>query len=297
MNCRTSHLGHPLAVALALLLVPAFGFAQTALEWVTQANEHYSTGAYAEGADAYAQAIEAGAVNPVTFFNAACSAALAGRPDDAFQHLDGSIDRGWRDVEHLTRDSDLASLSEDPRWEELLQRCRQAEMDFQAALGHPGLRSEILEMKRVDQAMRRGESIPELEGKTWAEVDGAHTARMKEVVAEFGWLSKDMVGEDGVSAAWLLVQHADQEPAFQRECLDLMTALPAGEVDLVDLAYLTDRVRVNEGKKQLYGTQFWTVDGELVPRPIEDEAGLEARRAAAGMITMKEYTARITGQR
>ena len=57
-----------------------------------------------------------------------------------------------------------------------------------------------------------------------------------------------------------------------------------------DLAYLTDRDLVNEDKKQTYGTQFHKVDGRMVPRSIEDEAGLAARRAELGMISMEEYS-------
>jgi hypothetical protein len=76
-----------------------------------------------------------------------------------------------------------------------------------------------------------------------------------------------------------------------------MRRVPEGEISLVDLAYLTDRVLVNEGTKQIYGTQFWTVDGKLVPRPIEDESGLAARRESLGMITMEEYTAIMTGKK
>jgi hypothetical protein len=37
-----------------------------------------------------------------------------------------------------------------------------------------------------------------------------------------------LVGEDGAHAAWLLAQHADRDPAFQRRCLDLLTQAVAG---------------------------------------------------------------------
>jgi len=58
-----------------------------------------------------------------------------------------------------------------------------------------------------------------------------------------------------------------------------------------DLAYLVDRVRVAKGQPQVYGTQLGAgPDGELIPRtPIEDEANVDARRAAAGLGTLEEY--------
>jgi hypothetical protein len=69
-----------------------------------------------------------------------------------------------------------------------------------------------------------------------------------------------------------------------------MTSMVAkGEVSGTDLAYLTDRVLVADGKKQRYGTQFHRVDGKLVPQPIEDEAAVDDRRKAVGMGTLAEY--------
>jgi hypothetical protein len=44
---------------------------------------------------------------------------------------------------------------------------------------------------------------------------------------------------------------------FQRRVLDLLTAAVAeGESTPRQLAYLTDRVRMSEGREQVYGTQL-----------------------------------------
>jgi hypothetical protein len=121
-------------------------------------------------------------------------------------------------------------------------------------------------------------------------IDRANTARMKEIVDKYGWPGKSLVGKDGANAAWLLVQHADLDPAFQKRCLELIgAAFKKGEVSGQELAYLTDRVRVAQGEKQLYGTQFHTVDGKLVPQPIEDEANVDKRRKEVGLSSMAEY--------
>ena len=47
-------------------------------------------------------------------------------------------------------------------------------------------------------------------------VDAVHTARLKAIVAAHGWPTVAQVGQDGADAAWLLAQHADKDPAFQR---------------------------------------------------------------------------------
>jgi hypothetical protein len=68
-----------------------------------------------------------------------------------------------------------------------------------------------------------------------------------------------------------------------------------GEALPAHLAYLEDRVRVNAGQPQLYGTQFTVTDGHFGPRPIEDPQWLDERRAAAGLEPFADYEARMRG--
>jgi len=123
------------------------------------------------------------------------------------------------------------------------------------------------------------------------EVDRANTAWLKEVIEKHGWPTNALVGKDGAHAAWMLVQHADRDRPFQRQCLNLMAALPKNAISQSDFAYLTDRVRRAENKKQLYGTQFEVVEGKLKPRPMEDEASIDKRRAEVGLQPLAEYLA------
>ena len=53
------------------------------------------------------------------------------------------------------------------------------------------------------------------------------------------------------------LKHADRDPEFQARCLALLVnAGERGDVRLLDVAYLTDRVRVKQGRPQLYATQY-----------------------------------------
>lgn len=42
--------------------------------------------------------------------------------DDAFEHLEKSLELGWADFKHLKADTDLSALHDDARWAELLQK-------------------------------------------------------------------------------------------------------------------------------------------------------------------------------
>jgi hypothetical protein len=153
----------------------------------------------------------------------------------------------------------------------------------------PALRKEILALVDEDQAVRNDLIKKGFKDQKALErmraVDKKSTARMKEIVAKLGWPGNRLLGEEGAHAAWLLVQHA--EPAFQKECLAKMErAVKAGDASAKDWAYLLDRVAVDEGRKQTYGTQF---DEHMQPAPIEDEAHVDERRKSVGLGTMAEY--------
>lgn len=137
-------------------------------------------------------------------------------------------------------------------------------------------------MAKEDQEMRFGE---------WnSKIDKKNTARMKEIVKNYGWPGKTLVGKDGAFAAWLLVQHADLDLKFQKKALSLMeVAVQRGDAGKKEFAYLIDRVRVNSDKPQVFGTQFFRKDGKMIPRPIEDEKHLEKRRKEYGLPSFSEY--------
>lgn len=162
------------------------------------------------------------------------------------------------------------------------------------AIRLPAVREQLLQMMKEDQDARLAANKAEFKDPLLSEkvtkIDEKNTARLKALVAEHGWLGKSLVGEDGAHAAWLLVQHADKDRTFQKDCLEKMKeGFKGGEVSGKDLAYLVDRVAVAEKKKQIYGTQFQGKSGNMKPQPIEDEQHVDERRRSVGLSTMGEY--------
>ncbi|MNN80899.1 hypothetical protein D3C81_1976650 [compost metagenome] len=98
------------------------------------------------------------------------------------------------------------------------------------------------------------------------------------------------MGIEGVSAAWLLVQHADRAPDFQHQVLGMiMPLVESGEVSSHDFALLTDRVLVNADKPQRYGSQLMAVDGKWQPKPMEAPEKVDQRRASLGQMPLADY--------
>jgi len=81
----------------------------------------YEDGRFEESARLYVEAMQAGAPKVDANYNAACSYALSGHPDEAFAHLQASIDAGL-DGQSPADDSDFKSLHGDPRWPQVLAR-------------------------------------------------------------------------------------------------------------------------------------------------------------------------------
>lgn len=143
---------------------------------------------------------------------------------------------------------------------------------------------------RVSSAMRDG-STPDIAViHEMQEVDSANTAWLREVVARHGWPGIDAIGEDGARAAFLLVQHADQDTAFQAAMLPhLVAAYRRGQAKGQSVALLTDRLAVARGELQVYGSQVNFADGRPIVAPIRDSAGVDARRAEMGLPPLREY--------
>lgn len=90
---------------------------------------------------------------------------------------------------------------------------------------------------------------------------------------------------------WLLVQHSDHDVAFQKEVLKSMKKeLKNQNVNAANYAYLYDRVKKNENKPQLYGTQMvWDSLGIHKPYRLKSPEKVNQRRAEMGLSTIEDY--------
>lgn len=160
------------------------------------------------------------------------------------------------------------------------------------------LSNEIIQMLKKDQEVRNkvmatispeGEIDSILE-QSGIEIDTRNTNRMKEIVETYGWPTTSMVGKEAASDAIFLLIHADRDIDFQNKCLSLMK-IAAGkqDIDLASYAVFTDRVLINQKKKQIYGTQGTCSKKGWKADPIQDKKNIETIRKQVGLSTFKEY--------
>jgi hypothetical protein len=124
--------------------------------------------------------------------------------------------------------------------------------------------------------------------------DHANTEWLKEIVGREGWPTISRIGAPASQEAWLLVQHADADPAFQLKVLRLMERLtPTGEASRLNYAYLYDRIMFKITGKQRYATQMTCRNGQRVPQPLEDEMAVAAERKAMELDPLDQYLAQM----
>jgi len=171
------------------------------------------------------------------------------------------------------------------------------------------VKATIEAMVAEDQALRVGSGELLKKGYTFLEVwlhpelqravlqvDRANTLRLKAIVRQWGWITISEFGIALSDNAWLLVQHADHDVAFQEESLAMIaTALKHKNVAPSNLAYLWDRVKVNRGLPQRYGTQGTCKDkGKWEPNTLENLSRLDEFRTSRGLSSFAEYLKLVT---
>jgi len=169
------------------------------------------------------------------------------------------------------------------------------------------VKAKLAHMFDIDQHMRKFwmEKISRYTGAELAyfqsaflprfeDMDRRCTADVQKLLNIYDWFTISRFGKVADDQGWLIVQHADQQPEFQKLILSRLEKLyPLEETSRSNYAYLYDRVATNApnpGQLQRYGTQGKCVGPALwEPNPIEDPDKVDERRASMGLGPMSEY--------
>lgn len=294
-----------LTLLFAILITVAFGQQMPTgyAEFVKQAEILYKAKDYKNSAAAYSKAFEANGWKGFSDdrYNAACSWALAEVPDSAFFQLNRIATRAnYTNYEHITTDKDLKSLQDDKRWPLLLELIKRNKGKEEANFNKP-LIARLDSIYLEDQKYR--EQIREIENKfgndskemrdnwrTIKEKDSTNLIKIKSILDQYGWLGEDVVGQQGNSTLFLVIQHSDQ--ATQEKYLPMMReAVKNGKAEGSALALLEDRVALGQGKRQTYGSQVGR-DTETQLHyvlPLEDPDNVDKRRSEVNLPPLAEY--------
>ena len=155
--------------------------------------------------------------------------------------------------------------NEDQKWRNLLT-------DFENGL------TDTLGKERLFKLIRKTDSLNYLE--------------IRRIFREHGFLGYDKIGKEGSHQFWLIVQHQDKYPEFQQRVLEQMKKeVDKGNANSIDYAYLVDRVKVNTGQLQIYGTQMQinSDSTSFEPKPVKEFIQLDERRNQVKLPPIRYY--------
>jgi len=169
---------------------------------------------------------------------------------------------------------------------------------------NPVLQKELIIMFINDQAVRGGnmdkliskynllkEEVVKF--KDGISTDEENRNKLKNIFANYGFPNKKMVGADAMEGIFWIIQHSDLDKEWQKSQLqNVEQAVKQGDMDAQGYAYLYDRIKINDGEKQRYGTQFAMVDpknGLAELAETEDVQNLDKRRMEIGMMPSDIY--------
>lgn len=273
------------------------------LKLIDEAWQFYENKEYLKSGQKYSEAFKA-SENKETInnrYDAACSWALANKPDSSFiQLFKIATTENFTNLKRITTDKDLNSLYTDEKWNEVIEivksNKKKAEINFDKPL------IAILDtIYQEDQKYRQqNKQIQEKYGwesdqmknliKIIIEKDSINLIKIEKILNERGWLGANIIGKKGNSTLFLVIQHSKLET--QEKYLPMMhEAVIKGNAKASSLALLEDRVALRKGKKQIYGSQIGRdlKTNEYYVLPLIDPDNVNERRATVGLFPIQDY--------
>jgi|GEM_PF-4946923 len=237
-------------------------------------------------------------------FQAACAWAQAGDSSRALDYLEQAATPGnWAPLSRLLAAPALASLRVNSRWRQLVSQAETYRTAAASTLFRPMSR-RLDSLRRLTEAGEaRLDSFRAAFGPEAARTDsvagrvrrGARqcAAAIREMLITYGWLGALRVGPRDADFFFRVVMTSDA--TIRALALPaLREAVSRGGASLADFARLEDRVLVDAGKPQIYGTQFFTnATGSKECYPLEEPARVDQLRTAAGLPPLAGFTRRV----
>ncbi len=126
-------------------------------------------------------------------------------------------------------------------------------------------------------------------------LDAINVRRVVAVLDSMGYPKRRDFGDSAGLATFFVIQHADIK--YQEKYLPLFEqAAKDSQIEWKNVVYMIDRVRLEKGQKQIYGTQIQpvkdSVTGYLTDKaviaPIADAEKVNERRAKVGLGTIEQ---------
>jgi tetratricopeptide (TPR) repeat protein len=204
--------------------------------------------------------------------------------------------------DQFIEDTTWSFLNSDKRWQSILNQIKQnqvyREQNFEL---YQSIIDELVQIEIDDQDPRRqygefqqkyGVNSIQMDSimQLFRVQDSINIVKVTSIIDDYGWLGPNEIGYNGVSAMWLVIQHADL--ATQEKYYPILKqAYETEKISAGSFAMLEDKINMNRGRKQLYGSQV-VFDSELnnyYVYPVEDPDHLDERRDRMDLLPIADY--------
>lgn len=231
-------------------------------------------------------------------YNYARAFALNRQNDSAFHYLkdiilkDSSI---W-----AIRELDFYFLLEDDRWKEIEDiLMSNIEKKYKFSFKAPELTKELWRMNikqtayfyHINLIKRSGkENTSILHALEYAKqkIDRENIYRLEDIIKHNGWPKKSIIKGAAASTAFSIIYNADY--SIQKKYFPIIKeAAENGEANMASFAKLIDIINLEEGKQQIYGTQFiQKEDGSWEVKDLFEPEHVNQRRKEVGLGAIDE---------
>lgn len=160
---------------------------------------------------------------------------------------------------------------------------------------------ELEKILIIDQKIRSDSEFPDINApdsvfKQYTikadRIDSINGVYVSKVIDKYGWLERSKIGGTASVALFMVVQHGSIE-MIEKYLPKLKEVADMGEAKLTHYCLMLDRLLMDTGKKQVYGTQASSVlreNGGFAIWPIENPENVNDLRKRAGFkLTIEEY--------
>lgn len=179
---------------------------------------------------------------------------------DAFKNLDSIISEDYF-IDTILADKNFSALHHMEGWKKFTNQVKAKKSKY-----NNDVRLKLLDVQSKDQSIRLiyqelkktytdDSDLVKSASEKMKKIDLESVDIVAKIIDKYGWLGKDKIGKEANETLFLGIQHIDDLVVQSKYLPTIKDAVKKGNAEPWHLAFLTDRILMNQGKKQVYGTQ------------------------------------------
>lgn len=271
-------------------------FSQQYMEHIVKAMDLNNENKFKESVDEFKTAFtfQEGTWRP--YYYAACTAAMTKENEQCILWLEKAIEKGFCDMESLDKFDALSSVRKHEKWKKLIENANN-NFSKEKEENRNSYNKPMREFKLTKSNLLFLENIMKKDDPHLLylkeQFNKQDSLSLKELIyrlENFGWQDETHGGI--IENRILFSELIDVDLAIKEKYLpSVQKAVENGKIMPQMLAILTDRILLEKGEKQIYGTQlsFNSVLKTNYVRPLIDPENVDLRRNSMELPNMEKY--------